>query len=569
MHRRTPAERSLIAHLGLLALLLLPFASLVLPQWVPLPQSVPAAEAQLAMPTTVTAASIAASVPVEGPSPSRAPVEPLYSLPLWSELVLWFYAIPLGLLMVAMIVAVTRLLSMRRKADVLVDGAWLAALAQAQRRMGFKHGTALLVSDELRSPISWGLLRPTILLNPRAVSAVSDAEAIIAHELAHVAKLDWAKLLIARTACALFWFNPFVWLLARESHQLREEAADDSVLLTDVSGSDYATLLVNAARHDNNGTLIAAHGVAPAKNSLRRRVERVLDSSVRREPVRSRWAAISLVAALGATAPLAAFSMQTPVEAKPARFATTSPAVTQRPAPGGGATATVPTAPAASAQEATDPRASISAEDLVGMRAVGVTPADVAWMRGSLDEADASEIIAAKATGVSPQYIAAMRAALGEVDASELVGAHAVGVDAAYARAMRAVDPRADLDTIIGARAIGVSSAYAKEIRAHFRRVSLDDLVGMRAVGVTGDYIRQLRAAGVEIGSPDDVTGRRALTSRPRPARTVPRPPQAGLPPGASAVAFPGGLVATGRAGDGAHAVILQTPPPGSPPSED
>src|SRR3546814_20688000 len=71
------------------------------------------------------------------------------------------------------------------------------------------------------------------------------------HELAHVARLDWAKLLGARVACAVFWFNPLVWMLARESHQLREEAADEAVLMADIDGPDYATLLVGAARHAN------------------------------------------------------------------------------------------------------------------------------------------------------------------------------------------------------------------------------------------------------------------------------------------------------------------------------
>ena len=64
--------------------------------------------------------------------------------------------------------------------------------------MGFKNGTALLTSDELRSPISWGLMRPVILLNDEALAASGEAEAIIAHELAHVARLDWAKLMLAR-----------------------------------------------------------------------------------------------------------------------------------------------------------------------------------------------------------------------------------------------------------------------------------------------------------------------------------------------------------------------------------
>src|SRR3546814_18022050 len=110
-----------------------------------------------------------------------------------------------------MLSAVVRLFAMRGRAEVLGQPSWLSALAEAQRRMGFKHGTALLVSDELRSPISWGVIRPTIVLSPHAVQAVGEAEAIIAHELAHVARLDWAKLLCARLACAPFWFNPLVW----------------------------------------------------------------------------------------------------------------------------------------------------------------------------------------------------------------------------------------------------------------------------------------------------------------------------------------------------------------------
>ena len=127
---------------------------------------------------------------------------------------------------------------------MLVEPHWLAALAHAQRRMGFKSGTALLTSNELRSPISWGLIRPVILLNNEAAEAHGEAEAIIAHELAHVARLDWVKLLLSRVTVALFWFNPLVWLLAREAHQLREEAADDAVLASDIEDTDYARLLV-------------------------------------------------------------------------------------------------------------------------------------------------------------------------------------------------------------------------------------------------------------------------------------------------------------------------------------
>src|SRR4029078_4849845 len=145
------------------------------------------------------------------------------------------YAIPAAILLFVTLLALARLIALMARAEVLVDGHWLSALARAQRRMGFKHGTALLTSNELSSPISWGVIRPVILLNTRAVEASSEAEAIIAHELSHVARLDWAKLLLRRVATALFWFNPLVWMLAREAHQLREETADDAVLAADIA----------------------------------------------------------------------------------------------------------------------------------------------------------------------------------------------------------------------------------------------------------------------------------------------------------------------------------------------
>lgn len=590
---RTPAERSLIAHLGLLAILLLPVAALALPQWTPLPHGflaaeepvrsipvnapvLPVADAQPAVKTVTAtpaaplfAPSTLADLPPLADVMAAAPAAPAVTLPTLAELVVWMYVLPLGLLVMAMTVAVFRLLGMRRRAEVLVDRAWLAALAEAQRRMGFKHGTALLVSEELRSPISWGVLRPTILLDPRAVSAVRDAEAIIAHELAHVARLDWAKLLLARAACALFWFNPLVWLLARESHQLREEAADDSVLLTDIAGADYATLLVNAARHDNRAVLIAAHGVAPAKNSLRRRIVRVLDGGARRGPVRAGWSLFSLAAVFGVAAPLAAFSVEPADRTASPRSAGAAQGL--NPAPALVAATGVATAHQAAGQETdreTDgSRVPLSAEDLVSMRAVGVTPADVAQMREAEGDVEAGEIIAAKATGVTPGYIAEMRAVFGDVDASELVGARAVGVDSAYARALRAAMPEADLDTIVGARAVGVSPAYVREIRAYYPRATLDDLIGMRATGVTGAYIEQLRAAGLDVATPDDAIGVRAMTGRRGPAPRVFRAPQAVATARSGAVATIGsdGRISV-RGADGSTATIH---PPDPPPGHD
>jgi beta-lactamase regulating signal transducer with metallopeptidase domain len=374
-----------------------------------------------------------------------------------SSLIAWLCLAPGVVLLAGLLLSVVRLGAMRRRAAVLANPAWLAALAAAQVRMGFKHGTALLVSDELNSPISWGLLRPTILLNPAAVTATAEAEAIVAHELAHVTRADWAKLLLARLACALFWFNPLVWLLARESHQLREEAADDAVLLADVARTDYAALLVNAARHDNAGALIAAHGVAPGRGSLKRRIARVLDARLSRAPVGAGVAAFGVLLMVGVAGPLAAFGPSMPV-------ATARAAPLTEPDLAG-----MPTAPATAT-------VSIHREESTSVTTRSVSlPAPLATPTPTL--------MATPAVAVTPKPgVPGSYGTVGPVSLDDIVSARALGVDPICVEQFTAIFPNVALRDIIAARAVGVTVDYARAMRKRYPSVGLRDVVRMRAV---------------------------------------------------------------------------------------
>ncbi|WP_374524397.1 M56 family metallopeptidase [Sphingopyxis sp.] len=523
---RSAGERSMIAHAGIVALLALPAAMLLLPSWNPLPESWSAAPAPVvAAPVADSAVPIAEAAPATGVASDGA----RFTLPEVGDFAPFLYAIPLALLSGVMLIAIVRLFAMRGRAEILTEGSWLSALAEAQRRMGFKHGTALLVSGELRSPISWGVLRPTIVLSPVAVEAVGEAEAIIAHELAHVARLDWAKLLGARAVCALFWFNPLVWMLARESHQLREEAADDAVLMADIDGPDYATLLVGAARHDNQGALMAAHGVAPGKGSLKRRITRVLDGSLKRGPASASWMLMSLVLLAGITAPLAAFSatadQKQAAKDSPVPFAAAVPAVAH------------PSATAGASPENEAPAAAthkpLTAEQLVSMRAVGVTP----------------------------EYVAHMREQGGSMDPDDIIAAKATGVDAAYVNAMRGIFPGADMDDVIGASALHIEPGYAREMKAQFPGLSIDDLHALRALGVTGDYVRRMRGAGYSVKDADAAIELRATGMAPgAKRRTTTRKDETRVEIGR------GGLEARSADGRVARIEFPEPPAPPAPP---
>ena len=529
---RSASDRSWIAHLGLAAVLLLPVAAVALPALEVqgpsflTPSSAPAVAAPAAPAPEVIAevvtptskitetATPAATFPVAPAAVEAAPVD-------WS---FWIYSAPAAVLLLLTLIALFRLFGLKGRAHVMVEPNWLTALARAQRRMGFKHGTALLTSNELPSPISWGLMRPVILLNSEAAESHAEAEAIIAHELAHVANLDWAKLLLARVATAVFWFNPFVWLLAREAHQLREEAADDAVLGADIEDTEYARLLVGVARHQCRGMLIGAHGVAPSKNSLSRRVRRVLDGALARAPGGWRWSTAAAFFAAGMAVPVAALNFvptaadSAAATAKDGDPATPYYAASADDAPAiSSAIRNVVSSSVAGAMSVAHPHPDLDRDiekeiekaledqwDGKGPRpgSVGPRPGTVGPKVKIGPHANAIErAISFKALGVTPEYIAAMRAASPQLRAlpnGEFVGLKAVGVYPDYVRELAAAGyGHVKADDLVEARALGVRGDYIRAISAAgYPGLSLDKLGELRALGVTGKDIERFRRAG-------------------------------------------------------------------------
>lgn len=473
------------------------------------------------------------------------------------------YALPAAILLFITLLALLRLIALRARADVLVDGHWLSALARAQRRMGFKHGTALLTSNELASPISWGLMRPVILLNTRAVEAVGEAEAIIAHELAHVARMDWLKLLLARVATALFWFNPLVWLLAREAHQLREEAADDSVLAADIVDTDYAQLLVGVARHECPGLLLGAHGVAPSKGSLARRVARVLDRASQRRPVAGPFGLGVFVGAVIIAAPLAALTLtpagQKAAKPRPGAVAASEPSSAYYPPADNptdlghliakGVSTSVVAATAAIVPQAADSQADFRATSPNGATVESVNGVTTSRAPNGAFVSTGNGMTVSRApngasvtvyppdaqgrrrvVAIAPNGATVVTYADSDEDIPRAVSApfhrkdealqdatamKAVGMTPDYVAAMRASAPElrdADVDELVGMKAAGVTPAYVHDLAAAgLRDFDAGDVAGARAAGVDGGYIREMRAAGFGDADLSDLTGARAI----------------------------------------------------------
>jgi len=106
---------------------------------------------------------------------------------------------------------------------------WQARLDALAARLGAPLGVLLQCVDRLTAPVTVGWWRPVVLV-PAALLTQMPApllEALLAHELAHVARRDYLVNLLQSVVEALLFFHPAVWWLSSRLRAERELVADD------------------------------------------------------------------------------------------------------------------------------------------------------------------------------------------------------------------------------------------------------------------------------------------------------------------------------------------------------
>ena len=195
--------------------------------------------------------------------------------------VLWATGAGLALLWLSNgIIATSRL----RRTGARSTAGWTDDARAIAAAMGVGRVT-FLESAGSSMPFVCGVIRPLVVMPVEASTWTSERlRAVLLHELAHVRRHDCLTQLLARVACAIYWFHPLVWLAAHRLRLERERACDDVVLTSGVVGSAYGQHLVEIAKAAISPTSgIAAGGVAMAhRRRLEERLVSILDPHVLR-----------------------------------------------------------------------------------------------------------------------------------------------------------------------------------------------------------------------------------------------------------------------------------------------
>ncbi|NOZ93296.1 MAG: M56 family metallopeptidase, partial [Acidobacteria bacterium] len=201
----------------------------------------------------------------------------------------------------------------------------IAGLTAAwRRRLGIRRPVRVVLAEGHTTPFTMGLLRPAIVL-PAGAAAWSPArlEAVLAHELGHVARLDILWLRLENLAQTLFFFHPAAWIAPRRLGRLRELLCDRLVLSGPwLDAEPYARSLLETLRAAPAGgpsLQPAAPALAETREGLEMRLHAITTSARGLAPRLS--VTLAVLALLGGLLlPMA------PARAQPASAAAPSPA---------------------------------------------------------------------------------------------------------------------------------------------------------------------------------------------------------------------------------------------------
>ena len=265
LRRGSAAARHMAWQLGLVAAVALPLASKVLPPLNVLPRfSVPAErdlgsgiwdlDSNTAAPAAVqrNGESASSTAPAQGPAAQqpKSQIPNLISLlksALNYAVAIWLAGAALVLMRFVLGMGIARWYT--RKSRPLDAIEWASLNETMSFAVGLGHPVRLLKSERASTPMTFGVLNPIVLLPADADEWPEERRRIVLlHELAHVHRLDSLTHIFANLACAIYWFNPFVWITAARLRAEAERACDDWVLRAGMRASTYADHLLDMVR---------------------------------------------------------------------------------------------------------------------------------------------------------------------------------------------------------------------------------------------------------------------------------------------------------------------------------
>lgn len=413
---------------------------------------------------------------------------------------------------------------LRRKESEPVAEVLLKKCLELQWRLGLDRVVRYCECHRLEAPAVIGWFRPVVLLPVTALTGLSEDQlaAVIAHELAHIKRLDCFVNAFQVGVETLLFYHPAVWWVSKRIRAERENCCDDAAIQVSGDALQYARALTALAERRVAPTLAMAVNRSP----LEARILRLLGMEEVGSGIRTAGLAVSVLCLAGAVFAGNAILGTAGVSLGPGnagaliqtahRTSSTAPSMARE---ASSVTASVLSRVADNtmAQVTTNVAAnlqSVAATSTQNQNAQESNSANQAAKSSyieslraqGLDNLSVDELVELKVQGVTADYVKSLHDLGLKPSVDEIVSMKVQGVTGDYVKSLMAEGWKPTIDDIVAMKVQGITQDYAKAFNDLGLKPSIDELIALKVQSVTPDYIREMRAGGVD-GNVDEMIG--------------------------------------------------------------
>jgi hypothetical protein len=236
----------------------------------------------------------------------RGAAEPAAKCRPWSRLLAVVALAGMGVGLLRLAIGLWAVRIWRRHGRIVNDPGMTGLLDELRGAMRCRPPVEIREAADLTTAATAGWWRPALLLpNDWRSWSSSERRAVLAHELAHIVRGDYAVGLLARLAVALNYYHPVVrWIAGRL--QLQQEQAADALAARFAGGrASYLVALSRLAlKQDGRSLCWPAREFLPVRGTLIRRIamlRRQNETGTMDRPLSRVWRVVTTFTLLGLT----------------------------------------------------------------------------------------------------------------------------------------------------------------------------------------------------------------------------------------------------------------------------
>lgn len=155
---------------------------------------------------------------------------------------------------------------------------WKNKVNSFGKSLGIRRYVAVVMSKEVKTPFTWGIFRPFIMLPAGLMLQLppEQVESILWHELAHIGRHDYLIGFVQSLLEAVFFFNPGLLWLSGLIREERENCCDDITLQKSDRKSEYLKALLSLSQVNGASGALAMSAIGAGKSQLKRRLNRMI-----------------------------------------------------------------------------------------------------------------------------------------------------------------------------------------------------------------------------------------------------------------------------------------------------